>query len=290
MVGTTTRRAIRSVIGARTRAREWLSETLAGEPSADDVYVRSMFLALRRRARDRHEVWRPQYGWSVLCAARIARSLGVARISVLELGVAGGNGLRALETAADGAEALFGIGIDVLGFDMGTGLPAPSDRRDAPFALRGGDFRMDEAALRAHLRRAELVVGPAHESIGTFLAREPSPIGFVAFDLDYYSSTMEAFAVLEAEPDRLLPRVICCFDDVLWYPWTDFNGERAAIADFNSRHEHRKISPLRGLRYALPRSEFKLPWPELVHVAELFDHPRYAAPEGARLPDLSLRL
>lgn len=262
---------------------------LVTEPSRDDVYVKNMFLMLRRRARDRREPWRPQYGWSVLCAARTARSLGVERISVLELGVAGGNGLRALEAAADGTEALFGIGIDVLGFDTGTGLPTPDDRRDAPFALGGGDFRMDEPALRAQLRRAELVLGPVHESIATFLAREPSPIGFVSFDLDYYSSTMQAFAVLEAEADRLLPRVVCCFDDVLWYPWTDFNGERAAIADFNSRHEHRKISPLRGLRYALPGSEFKLPWPELVHVAELFDHPRYAAAEGARLPDLSLR-
>jgi hypothetical protein len=289
MVGTTTRRAIRSFVGARTRAREWLSETLAGEPRADDVYVKSQFLRLRRRTRERNEPWRPQYGWSVLSATRTARALGIDRISVVELGVAGGNGLRALEAAAEGAEPLLGVGIDVVGFDSGEGLPPPADRRDVPFALRGGEFSMDEASLCARLRRAELLLGPVHETIETFLRRAPSPIGFVAFDLDFYSSTMQAFSLLEAEPARLLPRVICYFDDALWYPFTDFNGERAAIADFNAGHDQRKISPLRGLRYALPGSEFKLPWPELVHVAELFDHPLYDAPEGARLPDLSLQ-
>jgi hypothetical protein len=40
---------------------------------------------------------------------------------------------------------------------------------------------------------------------------------------------------------------------------------------------------------ALPGSEFKPPWPELVHVSELFDYPLYDAREGARLPDLSLQ-
>src|SRR5438270_12829026 len=43
---------------------------------------------------------RPNYLWCVLHAADVARNLGVARISALELGVAGGNGLIALEAAA----------------------------------------------------------------------------------------------------------------------------------------------------------------------------------------------
>jgi hypothetical protein len=248
-----------------------------------------MVLALRRRARSNGEPWRPQYAWSVLAAARTARALGVERISVVELGVAGGNGLRCLEAAAEGAEPLLGIGIDVFGFDSGRGLPPPADPRDAPFALHAGEFRMDEARLRARLRRAELLLGPVGETIQTFLELRPSPIAFVAFDLDYYSSTMEALAILEADPAHVLPRVFCYFDDLLWYPWTQFNGERAAIADFNARHERRKISPLHGLRYSLPSSEFKARWPELMHIAELFDHPLYGAPEGAPAPDLSLR-
>jgi hypothetical protein len=177
----------------------------------------------------------------------------------------------------------------VFGFDAGTGLPAPTDPRDAPFALRGGEFRMDEPKLRARLRRAHLLLGLVGDTTETFLGEGPSPVGFVAFDLDYYSSTMQAFSVLEAGPDHLLPRVLCCFDDVLWYPWTDFTGERAAISDFNLGHPQRKISPLHGLRYSLPGSEFRLPWPECMYIAEIFDHPRYGSPEGVRPPDLSLR-
>jgi hypothetical protein len=281
--------AVRSIARARLRARERLSEAVAGQPLQTDVNVKSMFLSLRRRARSNGQPWRPQYGWSVLSAARTAKSLGIDRISVLEFGVAGGNGLLALEAAAEGSESLLEVGIDVFGFDTGTGLPPPTDVRDAPFALRGGEFRMDEAKLRSRLRRTQVLVGLVSDTSKQFLAQRPSPIGFVAFDLDYYSSTMQAFSVLEAEPTHLLPRVFCCFDDVLWYPWTEFNGARAAIADFNAGHEHRKISRLHGLRYSLPGSEFRLPWPELIYIAEMFDHPRYGSPEGTPPPDLSLR-
>ena len=233
--------------------------------------------------------WRPQYAWATLNAARTAKSLGYERISVLELGVAGGNGLRALEAAAEGTEALLGIGIDVSGFDSGAGLPPPHDHRDAPFALAGGEFAMDEGQLRRRLRRAKLELGPVSETIEAFLRQQPSAIGCVAFDLDYYSSTIQAFSLFDADTDLLLPRVFCYFDDLHWYPWTDFIGERAAIADFNSRHERRKISALHGLRYALPASEFKKPWPELMYIVELFDHPLYGSHDGTPPPDLSLR-
>jgi hypothetical protein len=218
-----------------------------------------------------------------------ARALGIDRISVLELGVAGGNGLLALEAAAEGAESLLGTQIDVFGFDTGAGLPAVTDVRDAPFAIREGDFLMDEPKLRARLQRAELVIGDVGDSAREFLRQERAPIGFISFDLDFYSSTMRAFVLLDAQATRLLPRIVCYFDDLFWYPWTQFNGERAAIAEFNATQEHRKISPLYGLRYSLPGSEFKLAWPELMYVAEIFDHPLYSAPEGFPLPDLTLQ-
>jgi hypothetical protein len=239
-LGAKTRRTVQSLLRARIRAREWLPEAVAGPPRPTDIYGKSTFLWLRRRARSNGEPWRPQYAWPVISAARTASALGVERISVLEFGVAGGNGLRALEAAAQNVQSLLGVEIEVFGFDTGAGLPAPTDRRDAPFALGGGEFSMDEAKLRAVLRRAELVLGPVGDTIRTFLARGPSPIGFAAFDLDYYPSTIHALSVLEADPAHLLPQVFCYFDDLFWYPWTQFNGERAAIADFNAGHEHRK--------------------------------------------------
>jgi len=68
----------------------------------------------------------------VLSAARTAKGLGIDRVSVLEFGVAGGTGLLAMDAAAEGAESLLGVEIDVFRFDTGTGLPPPADRRDMP--------------------------------------------------------------------------------------------------------------------------------------------------------------
>src|SRR5262245_50288865 len=50
---------------------------------------------------------RPSYTWGVLQAAHLGKALGYPAISVLEFGVAGGNGLVALETAALEVEQAF---------------------------------------------------------------------------------------------------------------------------------------------------------------------------------------
>jgi hypothetical protein len=57
-------------------------------------------------------------------------------------------------------------------------------------------------------------------------------------------------------------------------------GPRAAIDEFNRAHPGRKIAKIHGLRFELPRSEFYEQWHEKLYVAHIFDHPRYAAPEG----------
>src|SRR4051794_38301387 len=54
---------------------------------------------------------RPQYLWPLLHAAHVARSLGLPAIAALEFGVAGGNGLLALERAAATATELSGTEI-----------------------------------------------------------------------------------------------------------------------------------------------------------------------------------
>lgn len=263
---------------ARNTSRERLAELRAGEPDPDSV--KSVFVWLRRQARAENRPYRPAYALSVASAAISAKHLGIDRISLLEFGVAGGNGLLALEAAAEHAESLLGVEIEVYGFDTGGGLPPPTDRRDVPFRLSEGDYPMDEAKLRSSLRRAELVLGLVSDTVPEFIAQERPPVGFVSNDLDYYSSTMESFSILEADPARLLPRVFSYFDDVCLYPWTDFNGERAAIAEFNSTHDVRKISPVYGLRYWLPGPDLHRLWPEKIFVAELFDHPLYRTPEG----------
>jgi hypothetical protein len=241
---------------------------------------KSVFIHARKMARNEGTPWRPYYGFSVANAAVSARRLGLDRVSALEFGVAGGNGLLALEASARHVEQLIGVKVEVYGFDTGEGLPAPTDPRDAPFLFTGGQYAMDQDALRARLERAELRLGLIGDTIGAFLAEDHAPVGFASFDVDYYTSTMDAFALLDGPPERLLPRVSCYFDDVLLYPWTDFNGERLAIRDFNDAHEQRKIAQIHGLRWWLPKPETTRLWPDQIYVAELFDHPLYTQPEA----------
>jgi hypothetical protein len=226
---------------------------------------------------------RASYAWPILHTAAIAARTARERVSVLEFGVAGGNGLIAMEIAAMAAESELGVGVDVYGFDTGQGLPRPRDFRDAPFASEEGCFPMDQDRLRGRLDRAELILGDVASTVPPFLDSDPSPIGFISFDLDYYTSTRDALAVLRGDPRNLMPRILCNFDDVHGYPWGDFNGARLAISEFNSEEGDRKIAQLHGLKYTLPGSEFHQRWPEAMYVAHLFDHPAYADPEGTEL-------
>jgi hypothetical protein len=226
---------------------------------------------------------RANYTWPVLHAASAAARTGRERISVFEFGVAGGNGLLALERAAAAAERELGVEISVYGFDTGMGLPPPRDNRDAPFLMKERDFPMDQDLLRSRLDRAQLVLGDVRETIPAFLASEHAEIAFLSFDLDYYSSTRDALAILLGSPETLMPRVLCYFDDTHGYPWGRFNGARLAIDEYNAANDQRKLAELHGLRYLLPRSEFEERWPEAIYVAHAFDHPGYADPEGTEL-------
>jgi hypothetical protein len=223
---------------------------------------------------------RPQYLWPLLHSSHAARALGVPRIAALEFGVAGGNGLLALERAAAAATELSGTEIDIFGFDTGTGMPPAADPRDAPWLIEPSYFDMNEAALRARLTSAQLVLGPVGQTVSEWSRSGHAPIGFIAFDLDYYSSTRDAFVVLEGDAERYLPRVLCYFDDLFGHSWTDFMGVRAAIDEFNESHPRRKIGKIHGLRYELPAHEFHEQWHEKLYLTHLFDHPRYAEPEG----------
>lgn len=227
---------------------------------------------------------RPPYLWGTLNAARAAKALGCERVVVAEFGVAGGNGLLALEQAAATTERLLGVQVTVTGFDIGTGMPTPKDERDVPWAIQPGVLPMDEPALRARLGRAQLVIGPVDETVPAWAAGLDGAVGFAAFDLDMYSSTLSAFALFDAPSDRLLPRICCYFDDIFGYGWNDFTGERAAIAEFNETHKRRKIAPIYGLKYELPDPDRALPWPEQIYLAHIFDSTSYTRTEWT-IPD-----
>ena len=226
---------------------------------------------------------RPSYTFCVLHAASVASRTGVPAISVLEFGVAGGSGLIALEAVAGEAERVFGVGVGVYGFDTGQGLPPPRDYRDAPFWMERGDFPMDQDALRARLERAELVLGDVARTVPAFLESGAAPVGFISFDLDYYSSTRDALRLFDGEAAAFLPRVLCYFDDVHFYPWGDSIGARLAIREFNEERPTRKIDALHGMRYIFGPEHREQRWLEALYLAHLFDHPRYDEFEGTQL-------
>jgi hypothetical protein len=202
--------------------------------------------------------------------------LGVPRITVVEFGVAGGRGLLALEDASIEIERAIGIAIDVVGFDTGKGMPPPIDYRDLPHIWGEGFYEMDQDKLRARLRRAELILGDVHDTTQHWLQqRAKAPLGFVAFDLDYYSSTKAALAIFEGLQDTHLPRVHCYFDDIASNDLGCMNphvGELLAMSEFNSKHANRKICRIEQLRLARTAWER---WQERMFAFHNFSHEQY---------------
>jgi len=234
----------------------------------------------------------PPYLYGVYSAAKLAKQLGVPAISVIEFGVAGGRGLRALEDISSEVAKDLGIRIAVYGFDSGEGLPAPRDYRDLPNVWDSGFYKMDQAALQASLKCATLILGDIAQTLPQFLDSAGSPpVGFVAFDLDYYSSTRIALRVFDGPPNLHLPRVYCYFDDIIWPEYACHNeyiGELAAIREFNEESPYRKIAPIHLLRCMLPNRD---PWHEQMYAFHHFTHPQYCtniSPRNAEYSQLPL--
>jgi hypothetical protein len=219
---------------------------------------------------------RPHYAYCVYEAARLADALKLDRISVIEFGVAGGNGLTELERVAGQVEKEFRVRIDVYGFDNGTGLPKPLDYRDVPYVWRTGFYKMDVDALRARLTRAKLVLGDVSETSEQFFRdHSPAPIGAFFIDLDFYTSTRDALKILDSDQVQTLPRVFCYFDDVISSEGTFFSdrvGELLAIEEYNKSHSMRELAKIAGFPHgrAIPAQ-----WNDQIYVHHWFDHPQY---------------
>jgi hypothetical protein len=256
---------------------------VAPPPSPDDDPFQYPFWEILAH----HPSTYPQYLWGTMCAALLAGTLGYERITVIEFGVAGGNGLLELERIARWVSRRARIGIDVVGFDSGRGLPKPTDYRDLPQLWDEGYFGMDFERLRAELNQAQLVLGPVAQTVPQFVGGGPAPIGFVSFDLDLYSSTTDALAIFRAEESLLLPRVVCYFDDIVGFSHSDFAGERLAISEFNEQGATRKLSQLYGLRHVVYQDRA---WTEMMYMLHCFEHARYNDWDGSNeLNELPLR-
>jgi len=178
---------------------------------------------------------------------------------VIEFGVAGGNGLVAMQNEAEAVERETGVQIKVFGFDNGPGgLPEfIGDHRDHPDAWNPGDYPMDEAKLRARLApRTTLILGNVRDTVPAFVRDgNAPPAGFISIDVDLYSSTMQALQILTLPGRKLLLRTFIYFDDVELPISHRFAGELLAIDEFNNANSTIKIDQLRGFNINRPFPE-----------------------------------
>lgn len=215
---------------------------------------------------------RPAYAFCLYYGALTAKRLGYARISAIEFGVAGGNGIIALQEYASEITRELGIEVEIFGLDSGAGLPQPRDFRDIPYMWQTGFYPMDEAKLRARLKGSRLVIGDVAETAKTFFYDyNPAPIAAAFFDLDFYSSTVPAMKLFEGDDSHFLPRVYCYFDDTTsdgLGAFNDYTGERLAIREFNESHERKKFAAI----YLYTQSEL---WQRRLWVFHNFMHSKY---------------
>lgn len=230
---------------------------------------------------------RPWYAYGLQCAADHARKLGKDEIWALEFGVAAGRGLRNLSELAAQVSQETGIKIRLAGFDTGSGMPLSTDYRDHPEKYREGDFPMvDYHKLKEELGdNVELVIGNIDQTVDDFrsILSQECPVGFVAIDVDTYTSSKAALRLFSGDPDLYLPMTWCYFDDCSSRShFTRFTGELLSIDEFNAENELRKIDNDRGVWNAHRRLGPQL-WYERMFILHFFDHPwRTASVDRAR--------
>jgi hypothetical protein len=267
-------RKIRSQKSARYRIlRERLTEPLHLNLAALTVGLCGSF----RTKIDFDLVQRPHYAYGLLAAADQAAEQGLKAFTAVEFGVAAGEGLLNLCSIAKRIEEATGIAVNIAGFDSGCGMPPPIDYRDHPEEFQFGDFPMDHDRLRSQLpANCQLVLGPVHQTVPDFLTSNlnaEAPLGFAAYDLDYYTSTREALALMaDPDPSKYVFLPILYFDDIVLPNYNEWAGELLAMREFNRCHELRKIEAYRFLRSRRIMKNAR--WIDQIFLLHLFDHPR----------------
>lgn len=231
-------------------------------------------------------VRRRHYAYATLTAADLAKERGLKSVTVVEFGVAGGEGILNLCEIARNVSPLTGIEIKVVGFDSGRGMPPPRDYRDHPDLFQAGDFPMDVEGLRRALpSNAELVLGELKDTVPGFASRlsAQSPLGFAAIDIDYYSSALEALALFAStDPQKYLPTSLLYLDDIIHLSNSRFTGELLALEEFNAAHPMRKIDRHRFLRRE--RIFKNASWIDQIYVLHVLDHPVMQQLDAKRPP------
>lgn len=236
-------------------------------------------------------VLRQYHAYALLEAADLAKRHNKSEVTVIEFGVANGAGLSNIQEISKRITKSTGISFKIFGFDTGAGMPPPISYKDHPDLYREGDFPMDFNKLQESLDdNTKLIIGKIEETLPIFMKNnfEDSPIAFISIDVDYYSSTVEALKILEMSMDKYLPRVLIYLDDLQDKSHNSWCGELAAVTEFSSSHEYRKIERhtfLRGYRI------FKnARWIDHIFTAHILDHPSRFSPSKTKKDKVVLEI
>ncbi|MBP3805040.1 MAG: CBS domain-containing protein [Oribacterium sp.] len=210
---------------------------------------------------------RMHYAYCMYNAAFEARELGYKEISVIEFGVAGGNGLLNCEFHSNEIERILGIKIKIFGFDSSEGLPiGNAGYKDMIHIWPDSSYKMDRERLEKRVCKSELVIGNFESTVPDFFEKNcPPPVGCMLIDVDRYSSTIPILNMLESDNKWFLPRVYMYFDDIS--PEYEFQGEALAIKEFNNKNDTMKISP--------EGTYGSVDYKEKIKTHHRFTHPKY---------------
>ena len=163
--------------------RRWLAELEEEEVIEGHDYgappfcYRDLNSLLRRTALEKGGLERPDYAWGALQGLNLAKVLGVPRVSFIEFGVAGGNGLVALENIARHLQTIFDIEIDIYGFDAVGGLPKSRDHRDLPNLWREGLLLDGHGKTRGTAKKGQAHVRAGRRDRANISPVTPCPRG-----------------------------------------------------------------------------------------------------------------
>ena len=94
------------------------------------------------------------------------------------------------------------------------------------------------------LKFSELVLGDVKETVPKFLEEkhlDEAPLGFIIFDLGFYTSAKDAINLLKSKSNRYLPRTIIYSDNN--YFVLENEADKLAFAEFNNE-KGKTISPI----------------------------------------------
>jgi hypothetical protein len=218
--------------------------------------------------------FRPHYYALLYESFYEAKKLNYSEISVIEFGVAGGNGLLAIEKYCEKLSKKFKIDYQIFGFDFGGtaggGLMETKEPKDITYFWSKGDFKMNEEKLKKKIKKSNLIIGDINKTLDNFVELyKPPKISTIFFDLDYYTSTKNSFKIFDNDDKYFMPRVFCYFDDV-HAPANNFTGVHAAINEFNLEKKKKIVKD-----YGSSLSFKYGPFYEEVYLMHNFEHKDY---------------